>query len=195
MKINVLGLAGSPRRERNTDKLLEAFLNGARSAGAHTETLYVSVMQIAPCEACDGCARDGKCIITDDFQFVSEEVVASDIVVLSAPLYFAALPAQVKCFVDRAQCQWVRKYRLHMPLAASRNGYARRKGILLSAAGNPHANFDGMIRTVRYLFNVFETDFVNELLVGGVDDNVEIGDKTLQTAFSMGVETCRSLSV
>ena len=63
MKINVLGLAGSPRRGGNTDRLLDAFLDGAQQAGADTSTWRVASLQIAPCDDCDGCSLDGKCAI------------------------------------------------------------------------------------------------------------------------------------
>jgi hypothetical protein len=39
----VLGIAGSPRRKGNSDRLLEAALEGAREAGASTRTLVASV--------------------------------------------------------------------------------------------------------------------------------------------------------
>ena len=185
-----MGLAGSPRRGGNTDVLLDAFLNGARRAGADTSTLQVASLQIAPCDDCDGCARDGKCIIEDDFQAIAERIILADVIVLSVPLYFAGLPAQVKCLIDRSQCQWVRRYRLRMPLDLSRNGYARRKGILLSAAGSPQANFDGMRRTVRYFFNVYETDYVDDLLIAGVDRQGSIDMNTLHRAAALGKETC-----
>ncbi|MCD6136369.1 flavodoxin family protein [Candidatus Bipolaricaulota bacterium] len=182
----VLALAGSPRRGGNTDMLLEAFLEGARAAGAQTDILYISSLKIAPCDACDGCAADGKCILIDDFQLVSEQMVESDVIVLAAPLYFAALPAQVKCLIDRSQCQWVRKYKLHAELPPSCNGCSRRGGILLSVAGDARANFDGMRRTVRYFFNVFETDYVDELLVSGIDGHGQINKKTLKIALTLG---------
>jgi len=152
--------------------------------------LRISALQIAPCDDCGGCALDGKCIVEDDFQEVNRQIIAADVIVLSAPLYFVGLPAQVKCLVDRSQCQWVRKYRLHTPLPLSQRGYARRKGILLCAAGDPHASFEGLRRTVRYFFNVYETDYYDELFVGGVDAKGAIGAHTLQAAFALGRRAC-----
>ena len=186
----VLGLAGSPRRGGSTDCLLDAFLAGARGAGADTRVLYISSLHIAPCDACNGCVRDGKCIIEDDFQEVNRQIIAADVIALSAPLYFAGLPSQVKCLIDRSQCQWVYKYRLHAPLPLSQSGYARRKGILLSAAGDPHASFEGVTRTVRYFFNVYETDYSDELLIGGVDANGAINTRSQRAAFALGERTC-----
>ncbi len=186
MKIKVLGLAGSPRRDGNTDRLLDAFLAGARNTGAETKALQISALQIAPCDDCDGCSLDGKCIVEDDYQEVSEQIIAADVVVLSTPLYFSGLPAQVKCLVDRSQCQWVRKYRLHTPLPVSHAGYCRRKGVLLAVAGDPRGNFEGIRRTVRYFFNVYEIDYVDGLLIRGVDGKGMIDVDMLQSAATLG---------
>lgn len=189
-RLMVLGLAGSPRRKGNTDLLLEAFLSGAESVGAETKIVRVSSLHITACQACDDCARNGKCIIEDDFQMVDRQIISADVVALAAPLYFGGVPAHVKSLVDRSQCQWVRKYRLHETLPNSRAGYARRKGVLLATAGDFRANFEGMKRTVRYFFNVYEVDYSTDLIVGGVDVKgaVEIG-MTLK-AFSLGKELC-----
>ena len=186
----VLGIAGSPRRDGSTDRLLDAFMSGAGDAGADTEILRISSLRIEPCDGCDGCVEDGICVLKDDFQSVNDRVIAADVLVLAAPLYFAALPARVKALVDRAQCQWVRKYRLHRDLPPSHAGYARRKGILLSSAGDPRADFSGMRRTVRYFFNVYETDYFGELLVRGVDIHGRIPERTLREASALGRKMC-----
>lgn len=186
----VLGLGGSPRRGGNTDMLLGAFLAGARQAGAATQVLNISALQIAPCDDCGGCTQDGECVVKDDFQNVEDAIIAADVIVLSAPLYFAGLPAQVKCLIDRSQCQWVRKYCLHLPLRLSHSRRSRRQGILLSAAGDPHANFAGMRQTVRYFFNVYEADYSEELFASGVDAKGTIDAHTLQAVFTLGEHTC-----
>ena len=186
----VLGLAGSPRRDGNTDTLLDAFLAGARQVCADTMVLRISALRIAPCDDCGGCALDGKCVVEDGFQKVNRQIIAADVIVLSVPLYFAGLPARVKCLVDRSQCQWVRKYRLGASLPLSQGGHARRKGILLSAAADPHASFEGVRRTVRYFFNVYETDYYDELLVGGIDTRGAIDTHTLQEAYLLGKRAC-----
>jgi len=53
--VKVLGLAGSPRRNGNTDLLLAELLKGAASKGAEVKTIYLNTMKIIGCQHCDDC--------------------------------------------------------------------------------------------------------------------------------------------
>ncbi len=184
----VLGIAGSPRRKGNTETLLDQFLGGAESAGASVEKIALARFDIAGCIACDGCWNDGRCIVRDDFQAVNDKLVAADVIVLAAPLFFWNLPAQAKALVDRGQCQWARKYKVEAPLAATLAGRTRRRGVFVCVGGEAQPEFDGAIRTVRGLFGVYEADYWGELLFGSADARGEIlkHPTALQEAFDLG---------
>lgn len=191
--IGVLGLAGSPRTAGNTERLLDSFLAGAAQAGGTVEKVRISRLTITGCIACDGCRETGLCVVKDDFQTVDEKLVASDVIVLAVPLFFANLPAQVKALVDRSQCQWVRKFLLHAPLPATATGHARRRGVFLCVAGSSREEFKGATRTVKYFFDVYETDYWGELLLRGIDakGGIDTHSEALQAAFNMGVKAVR----
>jgi multimeric flavodoxin WrbA len=69
-KVKVLGLSGSPRREGNTDILLEEMLRGAEERGAKTERIIISKLKFSPCLECHGCDDTGKCVLDDDMEKV-----------------------------------------------------------------------------------------------------------------------------
>lgn len=104
--IKVLGICGSPRAG-NSKFLLEQALFSAREAakilGTDVETEFWTVRgkKLSGCVACDGCMKDGKCIIKDDFQEISEKWHTSDVVLYSIPVYHMGIPAQLKAFIDR----------------------------------------------------------------------------------------------
>ncbi len=190
MATRVLGIAGSPRRRGNTEQLLDRFLAGAASGGAEVDKIVVARLTLGGCRACDGCWDDGQCVIQDDFQEVNRRIVAADVLVLAAPLYFWGLPAQVKALVDRGQCQWARKFILHRPLAATVSGRQRRQGVFISVGGEPRPWFDGALKTVRGFFGVYETDYRLGLLYGGLDARGAVADHptALSEAFAAGVQ-------
>lgn len=187
--IKVLGLAGSPRWGGNTELLLDAFLAGATEAGGKAEKRRLSRLTVAGCTACNGCQRTGSCIVTDDFHSIDEQLIAADVIVLASPLYFANLPAQVKSLVDRSQSQWVRKFLLKDQLPATVAGHMRRRGIFLCVAGISGEDFSGVIRTVKYFFDLYQTDYWADLLLGDIDAKgaIEAHPTALRAAFDLGV--------
>ena len=97
----VLGIVGSPRRGGNTDVLVDEALAGAAEAGALTEKVVLSKLDIGPCRACDACKKTGKCVQQDDVHALLEQMERSQVWVLGTPVYYWGPTAQFKAFVDR----------------------------------------------------------------------------------------------
>lgn len=99
---NILILIGSPRRNGNTEALVNAFTEGAATAGHHIDKLLLSNLNIHCCLGCDYCTRNqGKCIQRDDMEIVYTKMRKSDVVVFASPLYYWGLSAQLKTVIDR----------------------------------------------------------------------------------------------
>jgi multimeric flavodoxin WrbA len=64
--MKILGIVCSPREGGNTEILVREALEGVREAGGDPELVLLANKEIAPCDACAGCAKDGQCIIEDD---------------------------------------------------------------------------------------------------------------------------------
>jgi multimeric flavodoxin WrbA len=106
-RIRVLGIMGSPRRGGNTDIMLDEVLSGAAEAGALTEKVMLTDLDIGPCLACDACVRDRKCAQRDDMAGLLAQMERSQVWVLGTPVYWWGPSAQLKTFVDR----WYGGYR------------------------------------------------------------------------------------
>lgn len=55
----ILILNGSPRKNGKTASLLNAFKEGAESAGNQVQEFYLQGMNIGGCLACEACSRNG----------------------------------------------------------------------------------------------------------------------------------------
>ena len=64
MNFQVLGVSGSPVKNSNTDRLIQAILE---ASGLEHEFVKLSTKKIAPCRACKHCAEDNVCKVNDDF--------------------------------------------------------------------------------------------------------------------------------
>jgi len=97
----VLGIVGSPRRNGNTEVLVDEALRGAKEAGATVEKVVLSQLEIAPCRACNHCADSGQCVQRDDMPALLAKMEQSQVWVLGTPIYWWGPSAQLKAFVDR----------------------------------------------------------------------------------------------
>ncbi|MFO8009957.1 MAG: flavodoxin family protein [Dehalococcoidia bacterium] len=185
--MKIVGIAGSPRRGGNTDILLERSLEGAKSAGAHVEKIVLCEMHIEPCRHCDGCLKEGKCVIDDDMQSIYPRLREADVIVIASPMFFMGLTAQTKAMIDRCQALWALKYVLKQPVALNAGG--SRKGFFISVGGTKFKNlFDGARTTIKSWFIVIDAKLVDEATYSQIDAKGAIKEHptALEDAFEAG---------
>jgi multimeric flavodoxin WrbA len=186
-KLKVLGIAGSPRRNGNTDHLLQQILAGVSSQGTEIKTVILSELNIAPCRHCDGCLKTGKCVIDDDMQWLYTDLRESDRIVLASPIFFMGVTAQTKAMIDRCQALWVIKYVLKLPVAISPG--KERKGIFVSVGGTRLTNlFQPAMATVKSWFTTLDIGYAGELVFSGIDESesIHLHPTALKDAFTIG---------
>jgi multimeric flavodoxin WrbA len=98
---SVLGIVGSPRRNGNTEILVDEVLKAAEENGAAVHKVILSKLDIGPCRACDACRKSGKCVQKDDMEELATKIEKSDVLVLGTPIYWWGPTAQFKAFLDR----------------------------------------------------------------------------------------------
>lgn len=130
--LHITAFLGSPRKEGNTEILLNETLRGIRETGFQVQVFSLNEMQIAPCQNCGGCEETGTCIYDDDMSQIYQAIRAADRFVLASPIFFFSVSAQTKNMVDRCQAFWCEKYLLKKPIPEGPYG---RKGLLLLVGG------------------------------------------------------------
>ena len=164
----LVAVYGSPRRKGNTATLLKHAVEGARAAGARVDEFVLRDLEISPCLEIYGCKQAGECTIQDDFQMVRDRIFSSQGLLLASPIFFYAVSAQTKTLMDRFQSLWVKKYWIDKRPFGYRA--AKRTGLFISAgATNGKKLFDGALMTVRYFFDVLDTEFWKALTYRGLD--------------------------
>lgn len=99
--MNVLILNSSPRKDGNSDVLCQRFAEGAAEAGHQVEKIDLRNQKLSPCMACYACMKDHICAITDDMAGIFARMQQADVIVLSSPVYFYSMSAQIKTVIDR----------------------------------------------------------------------------------------------
>ena len=102
--MKILVLNGSPKKDKSdTMHITRAFLDGMNEAGNNdVHIIHITDKNIEYCAGCFSCMRNGgECIYNDDMKELLEEVLVSDLLIFSYPLYCYGMPAPLKAFLDR----------------------------------------------------------------------------------------------
>ncbi len=102
--MKILVLNGSPKREKSDTLIItEAFLGGMKETDEQEiHVIHVIDRHIEYCSGCFSCMRNGGiCIHDDDMRGILDEILDSDLLLLSFPLYCYGMPAPLKALIDR----------------------------------------------------------------------------------------------
>ena len=102
--MRILVLNGSPKRERSdTMHMTRAFLEGMNeTAPQEVHTIHVIDSDIEYCAGCFACMRNGgTCVHNDDMRPILNEILKSELLIWSFPLYCYGMPAPLKALLDR----------------------------------------------------------------------------------------------
>jgi multimeric flavodoxin WrbA len=100
--MNVIGINASPRKNANTQTLVQAVLEGAAEKGAETRLVNLRERAINGCLGCEGCKKHvGKCVQKDDLTPLLQDLTRYDAIVMGTPVYWFHVAAQFKMLVDR----------------------------------------------------------------------------------------------
>ena len=130
--MNVVAFLGSPRKNGNTELLLNEAVRGIEDEGHTVQILNLNLMEIQPCQDCGECNETGECVFHDDMDQIYDVIRSAHRIILASPIFFFALSAQAKLMIDRCQSFWCEKYLLKKPVEAGEFG---RKGLLLLVGG------------------------------------------------------------
>lgn len=182
--MRVMAISGSPRRSGNSEILLNRAIEGAFSAGAEAEKIFLDELRFKPCQECGGCDKTGVCVIRDDMDAVYAKLDIADAFIFASPIFFTSVSAQAKMMIDRLQCRWVAKYILNKKRPEN-----KRRGIFLSVAGSfRREHFDNAKSTVKAMFATLDVEYAGELFRGGIEKMNDIvrDDGALREAYALG---------
>jgi multimeric flavodoxin WrbA len=174
--MKVLALIGSPRKVSNTDLLVTAILDGAKTNGNSTEKIYLYDVEIKPCVDCRACKKDAyQCALKDGMQTLYPKLQEADVIVFGTPLYWYGVSAKMKLLIDRLR-----------PCVASR-GLCGKKAVLVipSEEGAGACNF--AVGMFTQSFSYIGVDLAGKLL-SKASQKAEILNhpQTLKEAFMLG---------
>ena len=176
----ILIVVGSGVKGGNTDRLTDAFCQGARDAGHHVDKVFLGEGDFHGCRGCGACQVSGKgCVIRDSMQEVYPLYEQADTVALASPLFFGTNSSQLKSFIDRLYA------------TGKDDKYEKKDMLLLMTAGD---DSDFMFQWARHYYEficaVFGPD-QGSYFAGGCEGKPgrhTIPRKHLEAVYQMGRE-------
>ncbi|MCK9286242.1 MAG: flavodoxin family protein [Sphaerochaetaceae bacterium] len=183
----ILVAHGSPRTNSNsialTGKLIESIVSKRNDTTVVTK--YLREMNINPCKGCDMCKRIGQgCIQRDDMAVMYPLLRGANLIVLSSPVYWWGVCAQLKTFVDRFYALDISEFK-HKKLVVVTTGGEEETGV--------------QYRLIREQFqevcNYLDMDFIGYMGISADDDHrVEKQERTYIRAEELADTIAASLS-
>lgn len=157
--MKILVLNGSPKRDgSDCMHITRAFLEGMNGVSEHeVHILHVIDRHIEYCKGCLTCMRNGgNCVIDDDMRGILEEILDSDLLLFSFPLYGFAMPAPLKALLDRTlplgkmDMRKVGDRYEHVEQA----DFSHLRYVMICGCGFPNAkgNFEGVLQQWHLMF-------------------------------------------
>jgi multimeric flavodoxin WrbA len=151
--VQITALVGSPRRNGNTDLLVDQVLKGAESRGYGGEKIYLYDYQISPCLDCRGCKKGSfDCHLKDGMQEIRPSLEKADVIVFGTPVYLYGPTAKMKLLLDRLR-----------PFIASKKLQGKR-GILVSPSEEGPGCCGPLVEMFRMSFLYLEMELAGILL-------------------------------
>ena len=103
-EMKVIAFCASPRKNGNTDLLVQEALTGATDAGAQGEKIMLQKANIGFCIGCRKCKDEGyndMCVVKDDMDEIYHKIEEADAIIIGFPIYTGRECAQLSTFLDR----------------------------------------------------------------------------------------------
>jgi len=98
MQPRIIGISGSPIKNSNTDRLVQAIL---AASGLPGEFVKLSEINVGPCRACLGCRSDNLCKVNDDFPALAAKVRGAGALVVGGHATYGTMNGFTKLFLER----------------------------------------------------------------------------------------------
>lgn len=186
--MRILTFNGSPRKNGNTSALLQEFERGATKSGADLIHINAEALDLKYCAGCLKCNFMQKCVIrTDDWQELSQKILAAEVLVFASPVYFHHLTAPLKKILDRfrsfMQVQITEQGLKHTPWQAWHKHF-----ILLLSQGSPNDDdARPIIDLFAFIVNILGAENALTSIVGtrlAVANQVRMSQEELRALYS-----------
>ena len=172
--MNVTNILGSPRENGSSVRIAAMLVEELEKSGAKSRTFELNKLFYRGCQGCLECKKGSeKCVVSDGLTDVLNGVSASEITIISSPVYFGEITGQAKGMVDRCFSFLKDDYRTNKKPGRLSPG---KKLVFIFTQGNPdEARFAAFPERYRDIFERFGFGDIQIILGAGLKPDSEEG--------------------
>lgn len=160
---HVLIIKGSERSGSFTNRLCSEAQN--LLVGCHIDVFDAFKENFAPCNGCNFCEVNGRCVHGDLNDFF-KRFENADLIIFASPVYNGTFSAPLKSLIDRFQCYYTTFYANGKVQPIKK----RRKAILIAASGRDgKRSIDFMNWQLKCAFSILNIEFIETVLCSYTD--------------------------
>lgn len=99
--MKITGISGSPNAAGNNERIIDLALSIIEEKGYETDKILLSQLKVMPCNDCGTCRIKKECPIDDEMAGIYEKLETSDAFMVTSPVFFGSVSAQLKALFDR----------------------------------------------------------------------------------------------
>ena len=196
-KRRIIGIVGSPRKNGNSDVLLNHILSGAKEEQVFTEKIHLRDYQFQSCIGCEKCRKDTICTgLNDGMSLLYPKILDSQGLILISPTHNYNVTAWMKAFIDRLYCFYA--FDNNRPRGwSSRLKNQGRKAVVAAVCEQESEEDMGFtLEAMSRPLIALGYEIIGELMVLAIFDRGKVKEKrdALARASSLGVKLAKSLS-
>jgi len=193
----VLGIGGSPRKNGNSDVLLQHIGKGVDHAGIQADSVQLRDLDFKGCIGCERCRQDKICTgLHDGMSLLYPGILKSRGLALVCPTHNYNVTAWMKAFIDRLYCFY--NFEDTRPRAwSSRLTDQGRKAVLAVVCEQTDREDMGFaLEAMRRPLEALGYEVVDELPVPGIFDRAKVKQSidVLAMAEQLGASLAEALS-
>lgn len=96
-----IAVLGSPRRNKNTEKIMDYYIEELEICGGKVEKIVLSEIELNICNGCEWCIQNNDCRYNDDISIIIDKVKNAQGIILGSPSYNYNVTSYMKVFLDR----------------------------------------------------------------------------------------------
>ena len=192
----VLGVAGSPRKNGNSDILLKQVLKGVCEENIECSLVQLRDVQFQGCIGCERCRKDKICTgLNDGMSLIYRKFITSKGLVLVSPTHNYNITSWMKAFIDLLYCFY--NFENTGPRAwSSRLAGQGRKAVLIAICEQENKKDMGFtLDAMRNPIQALGYQVIGEQAVFRVFDRGKVKEdsEAMEKAFSLGRDLAEAL--